>query len=145
MYRNSLDQQGLDLVLTGVDLVLQSRTLVGGDRSSNDWSGDTTSSTQSGLGWNKDVRNVLVLTQQRQVQQDLDWLSVSSHDDELGDTSVQGLGGLVSTLLQLSERRSLLGNVKDLLGQSLVSEWESLWVWSGHCCSMGDEVPCKEK
>lgn len=35
----------------------------------------------------------LVLGQQGQVQQNLDGLSVSSHDDELSDTAVQGLGG----------------------------------------------------
>lgn len=132
MVVTSLDQQSLDLVLDTVDLVLQSRTLVGGDGGSDDWSGDTTSSTQSGSGWNKDVWNVLVLTQQWQVQQDLDWLGVCGHDDELGDTSVQGLGGLVGTLLQLTEVGSLLDNVEDLLGESLISEWESLWVWSGH-------------
>jgi hypothetical protein len=32
-----------------------------------------------------------------------------------------------------------LDNIEDLLGQSLVSEWEGLWVWSRHCI----EVPCR--
>lgn len=128
---NPLNQQGLDLVLNTVNLVLDGRSVVRGDRGSNDWSGDTTSSTQGGLGRNKDVWNVLVLAQQGQVQQDLNRLSVGSHDDELRDTSVQGLGGLVSTLLQLSQTLGLLDNVEDLLGQGRVCQWEGFRVRHG--------------
>lgn len=123
-----LDQQSLDLVLDTEHLVLDGRSIVGGNRCSNDWSGNTTSSTQGSLRWNKNVRNVLVFTQQRQVQQDFDWLSVGSHNDELRDTSVQSLGGFVSTLLELSQVLRLLNNVQDLLGQLRVSQWESFWV-----------------
>lgn len=126
-----LDQQSLDLVLDGVDLGLDGGSIVGGHRSSDNWSGDTTSSAQSGLGRNKHVWNVLVLAQQRQVQQDLDWLGVSSHDDELRDTSVQSLGGLVGTLLQLSQVLRLLDDIQDLLGQGRVGQREGFWV-CGH-------------
>ena len=35
------------------------------------------------------------------MQDDLQWLSVSSKDDKIGEASVEGLGGLVGTLLQL--------------------------------------------
>lgn len=127
-----LDQQGLDLVLDGVDLVLDGGGVVGSHRSSNHWSGHSTCSTQSGLGRNEHIRNVLVLTQQWQVQQDLDWLSVGGHDDELRDTSVQGLGGLVGTLLQLSQVLRLLDDIQDLLGQGRVGQWEGFWV-RRHC------------
>lgn len=126
--RRRLDQQSLDLVLDTINLVLDGGGVVGGDRSSDDWSGNTTCSTQSGLGRNENVWNVLVLTQQWQVQQDLNRLSVGSHDDELRNTSVQGLGSLVSTLLQLSQALRLLDNIKNLLSQGRVCQWESFWV-----------------
>ena len=35
----------------------------------------------------------LVLSQQRQVEQDLNWLRVSGHHDKLRDATVQSLGG----------------------------------------------------
>jgi len=37
-----------------------------------------------------------------------------SHDDELADTSVEGLGSLVSSLLELLEVRGLLHKIKNL-------------------------------
>lgn len=126
----NLNQQSLDLVLDAVDLVLDRRGVVGGDRGSNDSSGNTTSSAQGSLGWHKHVRHVLVLTQQWQVQQDLDWLGVGSHDDELRDTSVQGLGGLVGTLLELSQVLGLGHDVQDLGGQGRVGQREGFRV--GH-------------
>lgn len=49
--------------------------------------------SQTYLGWHKNVRHVLVLAEQRKVQEDLQRLRVGSHDDELGDTAVQRLGG----------------------------------------------------
>ena len=45
------------------------------------------------LGADKDVRNVLVLAQQGQVQQNLQRLGVGGHDNELGNAAVQSLGG----------------------------------------------------
>ena len=35
------------------------------------------------------------------MEDDLEWLGVSCHDDEIGKTTVEGLGGLIGTLLQL--------------------------------------------
>lgn len=130
--RVCLDQQGLDLVLDGVDLVLDGRTVVGGDRGSNNGSRDTTGSTKGSLGGHKHVGDVLVLAQQRKVQENLDGLGVGSHDDELGDTSVKSLGGLVGTLLQLLDTLGLLHKVKNLLGGVGVSQRKSLGVGSGH-------------
>ena len=131
-HHSYLDQQSLNLVLDTVDLVLDRGSVVGSDGSGNNRSGHTTGSAQGGLGRHEHIWHVLVLTQQRQVQQDLDGLGVSGHDDELGDTSVQGLGGLISTLLQLSQVLGLLDHVKDLLGQAGVGQWEGFRV-GGHC------------
>lgn len=128
-----LDQQRLDLVLDGVDLVLHRRSVVGGDRSGNHWSGNTTGSAQSGLGWHENVWNVLVLTQQGEMQQDLDWLGVGSHDDEFRNTSVQGLGSFIGSFFQLTQILRLLNDVQYLLGQGGVCQWEGFWVRCGHC------------
>lgn len=138
-----LNQQGLDLVLDGVNLVLDGRSIVGGDGGCDDRSGDTAGSAKRSLGWNKDVRNVFILAQERQVEQDLDWLGVCSHDDELRDTSVQRLGGLVGTLLELSQVLCLLDQVENLLAQARVCERESLWVWCGHCYSKVECFACR--
>ncbi len=49
------------------------------------------------LGANEDIWHVLVFAEQRDVQQDLEWLGISSQHNELGDTTVQSLGGYVGT------------------------------------------------
>ena len=54
------------------------------------------------------LRNVLVLAQQGQMQQNLQRLGVSSHHDELADAAVQGLSGLVCALLELLVVASLV-------------------------------------
>jgi hypothetical protein len=73
-------------------LRFQVRSFVGGDGSRDDWARDTTGTSESGLGRNENVRDVLVLAQEGQVKQDFEWFSVGGHDDELGDTTVKGLG-----------------------------------------------------
>lgn len=60
----------------------------------------------------------LVLAQERQVEKNLNGLGIGGHDDELGNTTVEGLGGLVSTLLELLVVRSLLDQVHDGVGKS---------------------------
>lgn len=47
---------------------------------------------------------------------------VGGEDDDLRDTSVEGLGGLVGTLLQLAVVAGLLHKVEDLLGEGLVGD-----------------------
>lgn len=88
-----LDQELLNLELDGLNLSVQLPSLVGGDTGGNDSPRDTTSSAESSLAGQKDVGDVLVLTEERKVEQDLDGLSVSGHDDELADTTVEGLVG----------------------------------------------------
>ena len=130
MQRRDLNQQSFNLVFDRVDLRFDWRRVVGGDGSSNNWSGNTTSSTQSNSGWNKNVWNVFIFTQQWQVQQNFNWFTISGHDDKFGNTPVQSLGGFVSTFFQLSQVGSLLNNTQNLFTQSRVSQWKSFWVWS---------------
>lgn len=66
------------------------------------------------------------------MEHNLNGRSVSSHDNELRDTSVQGLGGLVSTLLKLAKMGRLLGDVEDLLGKISVSQGEGTGVGGRH-------------
>ena len=68
------------------------------------------------------VGSVLVLAKKRQVEKDGQRRGVGGQDDNLGDTSVEGLGGLVGTLLQLAVVAGLLHEVEDLLGESLVGD-----------------------
>jgi hypothetical protein len=66
-----------------------------------------------------------------------------SHDDELANPTVQSLGSLVGTLLELLVVRSLLDQIEDLVRQLSVGEGESLGVGSGagHCvCASVDVV-----
>lgn len=77
MYVCGLDKQLLDLVLDRLDLRLKIGTFVRGDGNSNNGARDTAGTTQSSLGWKENVRNVLILTKQRQVKQDLERLGVS--------------------------------------------------------------------
>lgn len=53
---------------------------------------------------------------------------VGREDDDLGDTTVEGLGRLVGTLLQLTVVAGLLDNVEDLLGEGRVGDGPS-WEW----------------
>ncbi len=57
------------------------------------------------------------------MEEDGQWSGVGSEDDDLGDTAVEGLGGLVGTLLQLAVVGSLLDDVEDLLGEVGVGDW----------------------
>lgn len=68
------------------------------------------------------VGSVLVLAEKRQVEKDGQRRGVGSQDDDLRDTSVEGLGGLVGTLLQLAVVAGLLHKVEDLLGEGLVGD-----------------------
>lgn len=92
---------------------------------------------QALVGWpnarQEDVGHVLVLAQQRQMQQDLDRLRVGRQDDELGDAAVErlqtthqhacesagvrktDLGDLVGALLELLVVRRLLDDLEDLV------------------------------
>lgn len=114
--------------LNGLDLALELTCLVGSDRGGDNRARDTTGPAEGGLAGNEDVRDVLVLAKKGQVENDLDGLDVSGHDDELADTTVQGLGSLVGTLLELLVVRSLLDEIEDLVGEGGISQRERLGV-----------------
>ena len=82
--------------------------LGGGDARGNDGSRNVASASQGGLGFDKDVRNVLLDASDRQhrtttqkdeyllfakqgkVQENFKRLRIGGEDDEFGDTTIQG-------------------------------------------------------
>lgn len=124
----TLDQETFDLLLDRRDLRFQLRTLVNRDRTGDDGTGHATGTTQSLLRAHEHVGHVLVLAEQWQVEQDLQGFSIGGHHDELGQTAVQRLGGLVGTLAQLLVVQSLLDEVHDLRGERGVGQGECLGV-----------------
>lgn len=83
-----LDLETLDLVLEGADLAHQVRRLVGcyaaGDNSASDAAG----TSESHLGRDVDVWHVLVLAEEREMEEDREWGSVRRKNDELGTVSM---------------------------------------------------------
>lgn len=41
------------------------------------------------------------------MQNDFEWLSVSSQNDEFGNTSVEGFGGFIGSFLQLNSEKGV--------------------------------------
>lgn len=115
-----LDLESLDLVLQASDLAHQVGCLVGGDACCDDSSADTTCTSQSSLGWYVNVRGVLVFAEKGKVKKNSQWGSIGGEDNNFTDTTVEGLGGLVGSLLQLTVMLSLLNEIEDLLGESAV-------------------------
>ena len=72
-----LNQKLFDLVLDRLNLGLQVGTFVRSNGGSNDGTRNTASTTQSSLGWDKNVRNVLIFTEQRKMQQDFKRFGIS--------------------------------------------------------------------
>lgn len=56
------------------------------------------------------------------MQHDLKRGGISSNDDELSDAAIQGLGGLISALLDLLEGGALRDQVEDLRRELLSSK-----------------------
>lgn len=115
--RSTLDQQFLDFLLDGRDLWLELGSFVGCNTASDDRARDATGTAEGLLGANEDVWHVLVFAQQWQMQQDLQRLCVSCHDDELRQSTVESFGGLVGTASQLLVVHSLLDQRHDLGGE----------------------------
>jgi len=113
---SSLDHESLDLILKSSDLVHQIGSLVGGDTGTDDSTGNTTSTTQSSLAWNVNVWDVLVFAKEWKVEKNGERGSVGSEDDDLTDTTVQGLCSFVCALLELAVVGSLLDDIEDFLG-----------------------------
>merc|ERR1711983_428882 len=87
-----LEQQLLNLLLDGLNLRLDLRTLVLSHAGSDDRPADTTGTTESLLGPDEHVGHVLVLAEQRDVEQDLERLRVGGQDDKLALAPVESLG-----------------------------------------------------
>jgi len=62
------------------------------------------------------------------MEEDSKRLSVSGHDDEVGDTTVEGLGGLVGSLLQLLVVVGRLNKLEDVVGELSISEGEGFGI-----------------
>lgn len=112
----SLDHESLNLVFQASDLVHEIGCLVGGNASTDNSPGNTTSTSKSSLAGNINVWNVLVLAQERKMEENGERSGVGSEDDDLTDTTVQGLGGFVGTFLELAIMGGLLNDVENLLG-----------------------------
>jgi hypothetical protein len=80
--------------LDGVDLALELAGLVGGDRGGDDRARDTAGTAEGRLARDKDVRDVLVLAEEREVEQDLDRLGVCESNEQF--TCEQGHSHAVS-------------------------------------------------
>lgn len=66
------------------------------------------------------------------MQQDFNWLSVRSHDDDFGDTAVESLGGFVGTLLGLLVVGGLLDEIQKCDGQICVCQGECFFGHDGY-------------
>ena len=139
---DNLDQELLDLELDGQNLGLEVRALVGGDGGSNDGARDTAGATEGSLGGDKDIGDVLVLAEERQVEQNLNGLGVGGHDDELGNTTVEGLGSLVGSLLELLVVGGLLDQIHDRVGESSIGKGPGFGADFGlfFCCCKDQKV-----
>jgi hypothetical protein len=126
-----LNKEVLNFSLDGLDLRLQFRAFITSDRCRNHSTGHTTSSAQSLLGRDKDVGDILVFAKKGQVQENLKRLGIGSHDNEFRSSSVESLGGFVGSLFELLVVRSLLDQVKNLVGQVGIGKRECFGVGLG--------------
>ncbi len=95
--KGDLDEDLLDLLTALLDLGGELRPLLGGDGARDHGPVDSAGAPEGGAGGDEHVRDVLVLGNEGQVEEDLEGLSVSRENDDLGGSAVQGLGGLVGT------------------------------------------------
>jgi len=109
--------KSFDSFILGVSLIS-----VNGNRASNNISGGTSRFTNVDLRGDKNVRNVLIFTQQGKVEDDFKGFSISGDDDEFRDTSVEGLGGFIGTLLKSFHGGSLLDKIEELFSKILIGQ-----------------------
>ena len=112
---------------------MQLTRLVGSDTGADNRPAHTARSAQGDLAGDEYVGDVLVLTEKWEVEENLEGLGVGGEDDELGGPTVECLGGLVGSLLELPIVGGLLHEVEDLLGERCVREGEGFVVDGGHC------------
>jgi hypothetical protein len=111
-----------------LDLSIECRAFIRQDGAGDDRAGYTTSTTKSNFGGNEYIGDILVLTKERKMKKNLERFSVSSHDDDVRDTAVQSLGGLVGTFLELLVVGCALDKVHESYGELRISEGVGLGV-----------------
>lgn len=127
-----LNEKLLNIGLDGLNLT--GKLVAGEDGECNHVAGDSSGTAECGLAGDKDVRHILVFAEQGKVEQNLDGVGVASDDDEVSNTAVQGLSGLVGSLLDELGIRGFLDNVQNGLGQAGLGEREGLVAhFGGHC------------
>ncbi len=75
------------------DLRLELRSFHHCDSTGNDWPRNIAGTAKGLLRADEDVGDVLVFAEEGKVEKNLEGLSVGGQNHELGDTTVQGLGG----------------------------------------------------
>ena len=91
------------------------------DHGGDDVSGNAAGTAQVRLPGHVHVGHVLVLTQEGQVEDDLERLGIGSQDNEVSNTAIERLGSLVRALLHLLVEGGLVAQVDQLLGELVVS------------------------
>ena len=104
---------------------------MGEDGYSDDVSRHTAGSAKVGLLTNVNIWHVLVFAEKWQMEDDLEWLGISSKDDKIGNTSVECFGCFVSTLLEELEILRLIEEIQNLLLHLVVSLWPSSRFFDG--------------
>lgn len=116
MYKIALDHQPLNIIFNSPNLGRQITGLIGSDTTSDNRTANTARSPQSHLAGDVDVRHILVLCEQREMEKDSQRGSIGCENDDFRGSTVKRLGGFVSTLLQLAVVGGLLDEVEEGLG-----------------------------
>lgn len=97
--------------------------LVGQDGNSDDGTGYSASTAKSGPTLYKDVWDILVFAQKWKMEKNLNRLGIGGNDNEVGNSTGEGLGGLVSSFLGLLIMSSLLDKFQNLVGHISIGKW----------------------
>lgn len=130
--RHKLDSEALDLLAEAADGTGELTALVAGDAGGDNRAADTASSAKGDLALNVHIGHVLVLAEERKMEENGEGYGVGGENDQLRNTAVQRLGGLVGTLLQLAEVGSLLNHVEDLLLKGSIGQGPG-GAFGSHC------------
>ena len=68
------------------------------------------------------------------MEEDREWGGISGENDQLGGTTIEGLGRFVGALFELAVMAGLLDGVEDLLGEGFVGDWPCGAGIVGHGC-----------
>lgn len=103
-----LNHETFHLVLEGADLAHEIRSFVRGDAAADHSSRDTTGAAQSHFRGHVDVWCVFIFAEKRKMEENRERRSIRRKDDDLADTTVEGLGRFVRALLELAVVAGLL-------------------------------------